>query len=697
MPALAWLALCLVLGWRILERCDGCAQRLRGERLLHRLVSALLLGLVLSSTLLYLYAWLWARLAGPASHPLLTANLILLACPLLPALALQLRVLLRRTASPEPRPLRLRPRALIPGILAAAFILSAAWFLTAFSLVERGGRLAAGYSIFSDHGPHSALISSLVRGWNIPADYPHFAGAGLRWHALFYVLAANLHYFGLSLATALNLPSAFGIAACLYLLGRLAMRWSGRRAAWFLAPALFLLRSSFAFFTDWLGPALADPGGPLQALATTARFIGRLPRDDWGLWALNVYANQRHFLFALALALLILERVWPLVSSAPRTLRGQWLGRRAWCPSRRAWRRLLPALLLLLVLPWWHGSVLIGLLLMLFVLALGARAKLAFVLAALLAIAGALLGQGLFTGVWRPEPYYLEQAAQQPASLTETIGWHWGFIAPERSLAGVARYLLELSGLVFPLLLLLLVFYRGPRRLAVAALLLPTAFALTISLTPDVTVNHKYIMMTTGLAAIPLSDLLLRLWHGARAQRPVPHEGARIAAGLAAVAGRLLAVLLAALLMATGVVDAAGYRGINRHRFEIQAQGALIDWLLAETRPREILLTPPWHYHSFYLSGRLSYFGHSYYAWSAGYDVGRRQTELESVWAGRWPDGESARQWFRARGLRYVIIDDTLRRETAYALDEAWFEANAERVAGFPEQHNAVVYRVYDD
>ncbi len=670
MTALLWILLAALTGDAALRRLTAVSPDhplVAGQLCppaLTRLVAATLTGLVLLTTCLYGYAWLAGRFLAGRVHPLFVANLATALCPVLP--------LLLSTRPRFGRPQRVQVYHLTVLLLFAWV----AWLLSGYPLHEINGRLAAGVSVFSDYAPHTALVSSFAKGQNFPSDYPHFAGAGLRWHALFYVLCGNLHYLGLPLAWAINLPSAIGTVTAFILLGAFAEAWSGRRAAFWLAPTLLVLRSSFAVFTWLRGGDLAIRG-----------FIGRQPHDDWGLWTLNVYANQRHFLFGFALALLILLWLLPLLRAGTAPTSG-------WhAPTR--WRPLLPAVWLAAALPWWHGSVAVALLLILFIMGLFSSAKFVHLLTALAAGLGTILGGFFFLPARRPEVWYRSKAALVQAQADYASGWYWGFLAPDPSATGVLAYLIELTGLALPLIILAAVFplmHRADDRwrgLLAASFLLPTLFAFCVSLTPDIAVNHKYIMLTLMLGSVPISDLLLQLWH-----TELQGTVVRLSPAVAHLLARGLAICLTLVLTATGIVDLFSYRYMNRGHVEIRLDSELTRWLEMETRPREILLTPPWHYHAFFLSGRLSWYGHGYYAWSAGYNTAARHEELQRIWSAEWPSWADAYGWFSERGIRYVIIDDSLRANVEYELDEAWFEEAGIAVARFPAEQNAVIYLI---
>jgi hypothetical protein len=215
---------------------------------------------------------------------------------------------------------------------ALAFFALAAFALFYYSFHVKGSKIDAGYSVFSDLSPHTALISSFSHGLNFPTEYPHFPGEGIRYHFLFYFLCGNLNLMGLRIDHALNIPSALTMICCFILLGVLAVLITGRRAAFWLAPVLVLFRSSYAVVTQISAlaanshvvtaaevaalPANVSSNSVLLAIYrffTNTVWIGDTPYDNWGLWAVNVYANQRHLMLGVALLLILVILFLPHV------------------------------------------------------------------------------------------------------------------------------------------------------------------------------------------------------------------------------------------------------------------------------------------------------------------------------------------------------------------------------------------------
>ena len=126
-----------------------------------------------------------------------------------------------------------------------------------------------------------------------------------------------------------------------------------------------------------------------ETLKSNAEFIGYTADENWGLWNLNVYLNQRHLSIGvgvLCLALLLyLPVFWESFDSGERGLtwlRGRFLQWRAWRP--RSVGRAVLAGALLGIAVFWNGAMVIGALLVLAGLAMFSDAKLDYGVTALI-------------------------------------------------------------------------------------------------------------------------------------------------------------------------------------------------------------------------------------------------------------------------------------------------------------------------
>ena len=541
------------------------------------------------------------------------------------------------------------------------------WYLMASVFYVKGGMLYAGATVFSDFGPHTALIRSFSHGRNYPTEYPMFSGDGIRYHFLFLFLTGDLEFLGFRIDLAFNLLGTLGLVAFCLLLGTLAVLLVRRRSVFLLAPMLLFLRSSLAFLTHLVkvwNETHGDFVGVLVGLLYNRVFIGDTPYEDWGLWAVNVYSNQRHLLWGFAAMILALFLLLPLWRRQPQP---RLLSRAAWIPDD--FRPAVAAAILLSALPYFHGSVLVAAFLVLGFLALFSAGRLAFVVALVPAALSTLLQTAVFSG---------------GAANAATPKILLGFVADDKSLAGIFVYCAFAFGVAFLLLPFLPFLYPRRHALLWLAFLLPGLFAFTVSLTPDVVVNHKFILMTFGLENLFIAGFLARL------ARPGPAAG-KVRKRIY----RFIAVVLAVFLTTTGFIDTTTFFTANRVTASIDLHSGFAAWIEAETSPDAVFLTPRYYYDDFFLAGRRSFLGWPYYAWSAGYDTYTRMDQVTWLYGGAGGDLAAFRAFCAKNRIVYAVVDDTVRDDPdTYGLDEAFFEDDLVRVASFPGEGNLVVYRI---
>ncbi len=588
-----------------------------------------LTGVVVGTTSLYFFLLIGDSLGQ-------IAFFFLLFCVLL----LGISILLGKRKSSKPRTNLAKKTHVLTTISILVMVL---WgiFLTWKTFYVQDDVLYAGYTVFSDLSPHSALVSSFGQGGNIPAQYPHFSGAGMGYHFFFYFFAGNLRYLGMPIDWAMNLPSLLGTWAFLSLLSYLAVKLSRNLWAMPLTILLFMFRSSFSAYV-----LLAD-GKRINDLYNAMEFAGPLARDEWGLYNLNVYANQRHLLWGLAVVLVL------LIIYLPKLEGFQW---NAWYPLAKS--PLAFSLLLALPLPYWHGSAAIAGLLILALWALFSGEKLSFLILGLTTVISAFVLRAFFT--------------TEQLDMGESL-FQFGYILDNPGLLDVLRFFILLFGPMLLVMVLLPILTRKNWiRVWSLSLFLPSLFAFTVSLTPDVMVNHKFLMMTQ-IFYIPLVVwVLLRML-----------ERRKILA--------IVATLYIFSMLFTGITDFWAYRNQSTLLVRIPLDDAFSQWMYTHTSVDTISLTPPWAMHSYFLTGRQSYYGHSYYAHSAGYDTDTRYGEIVRFLAAA-DTPEELKRYARDNKLSYLMIDDSLRYSEEYYVNEIRLEQIFPRIGSFPDQGNLNIY-----
>ncbi len=517
----------------------------------------------------------------------------------------------------------------IAVVVASALLIG---FLDHRTLFDSNGNTALGLSAFSDLVTHVSMIRSFSLGGNFPTEYVYFADGTVRYHFMFQFLTGNLEYLGLRRPVAFNVQSVLSFVSMIMLLFGLTVAFCGSRLAAALACVLAFFRSSFAFFT------FARDAGSftdlLHRIATVNRHIGATPHEDWGLWNQNVFVNQRHLPFSVSLLLLALILLLPLFAQMMDRLRGKGFGARmaefltakdAWLPDSTVRAAALGVLLGLSV--FWNGAVFITAMLVLFVLALVSKHRMEYLIAAVIGLALAQ-AQSVF---------FLGGAGGVAPKL------YLGFLTPVKTLWGLTLYYLELFG-ILPLMALasLALPLRGMPfyLLAIGA---PFLFANSISLTPDIVVNHKYIQLSVLLAGIPVAFLLAEMFR-------------RRTTGI-------LAGILLALLTVTGAVDLIAVVNINRpeRAMVIEERHPIKLWAQEHIAPGDVILTKNFCIHPVLAAGRKIFNGWQYYSWSAGYDTAARDRIAKEIFEGT--DADRVKTLLRENRIRYVLSDNETRRE----------------------------------
>ena len=546
---------------------------------------------------------------------------------------------------------RSKKKGVLPAFTAqeAVFFLFLLAFLTwimFYVFYIKDGILYSGFTVYGDYAPHTAMMRSFSLGDNFPTQYPHFGGEDVKYHFMFQFLVGNLEYLGIRIDIAYNMLSVFALLGFLMMLYSIARRITGSGAAGVVTVALFFFRSSFTFFR-YLWEHLRS-GDLLKTLAENTSFIGYTPNEDWGLWNFNVYLNQRHLAFGLLIAALVLWYYLDLVEAGcSHSEKGlAWMKNRLF--SAEAWKirnpeGALAAGLALGLTAFWNGAAVIGGLLILLGFAVFSDGKLDYLVTAVTAVLFSVLQSKVFIR----------------GSAVEA-DFYWGFISEDKSPAGVLWFLIQMSGIFFAgAVLLLPLLKKRLHRVLTVSCLFPVVFAFCFSLTPDITVNHKYIMISYAFLAVLWAGLLAGLWKG--------KDGSRRSA---AVIRRAAAVLLAVCLTATGIYDFVVILRNNGpgHRVTVNMESTLTDWLAEHLDSEDLLLTPEYSMSETTMSGVMMYLGWPYYAWSAGYDTYGRARKAVEIYTSE--DPAAVDRLVKEEKITYILFEEGMEFEGAVCRED---------------------------
>ncbi len=540
-------------------------------------------------------------------------------------------------------------------------------FLT-FKVLDNS--IYVGYSVFSDFAPHLGMIRSFSVSNNFPTQYAHFAGEDIRYHFMFQFMVGNLEFLGMRLDFAFNLPSMFGMIGTYMLLFVLVVRLTKSRLCGYLTALLFTFRSSFTVFRYM---AEQPKDNVWNALKTNTEFLGYTQNENWGLWNLNVYCNQRHLAFALAMLVLAILLFFPYVEAMGKKLLAVQKEEKLTFADRIAQVKTLffsktafgikdikfavGMGIFLGALAFWNGSALVATLAMLFFMAAVSDYRLDYLITAVLVLVLYFLQSSLF----------VEGSVVSPA-------YFFGFLAENKTAWGVVLFMVELTGIVLFVAIAGATMVKGTVRYMLLVFLVPFVLAFTLALTGDITVNHKWIMMSLMLvsmfAAIVLTNLL--------------KSGDWLK--------RAVAIVLLFVLTATGVYDLTTVVKRNENYLVFSYDDPVTNWIAENAICDDIFLTPYYSLNNVVMGGAMLYYGWPYYAWSAGYDTYARDYEVKKMYQAS--SVEELDALIQKNNIRYIIVDHDCRTSSEYTVREDVIEAAYETV--FEHDTDAWMVRIFD-
>nr|MCR5329910.1 hypothetical protein [Lachnospiraceae bacterium] len=559
-------------------------------------------------------------------------------------------------------------------IMLGVLILATVLMYTSFAVMK--DRVYVGFSVFSDFTPHISMIRSFSFMNNFPTQYSVCAGSDVKYHFMFTFLVGNLEYLGLRIDHAFNIPSILGFTGAFSVLYALAVKITGKRLAGVLSMLLFAFRSSFALFYHL---ASLPDGSRINDLFNGTAFVGITDHEDWGLWNLNVYCNQRHFAFALiVLLIIILLYLEPLYEAGKRmvkaddkntganviiAVRSSLFSREGWLPVNI--KQAVFTGILLGIMGFWNGAVLIGTVVVLFFIAAFADRRLEYLILA--ACAGIL--SMIQTG------FFIDESAF-------SFSYRYGFLATDTNFFGVLVYILRLFGILMIMLPIAFVTLKSLEKLVLFAFSTPFILSFFVSLTPDIAVNHKYIMISVMLMGIFAAGYITEmfskkdLWY------------------------KLTAVLLVLCLTCTGIYELGVVLRKNKYENAIKfsMQSDITDWIRENCTSKDLFLTSNYFLNgypvacSLIASGASMYNAWQYFGWSAGYDTVYRDKVVRAAYGAENP--LELRDLITQNGLDYAVIDRAVRESDEYEVNERLFDDMFEVV--YSEGTGQDLVKIYD-
>ena len=586
-------------------------------------------------------------------------------------------------------------------------VLAFVWFSFHYVLHMNGNNIQMGFTVFSDYAPNLALIRSFSWFANYPTEYPFYAGEDIKYHFMFMFFTGNMEFLGLPLTFAYNLTSTLSLFSFFIMLSQLALRITGRFASAVLTAIFFTFRSGMAVFL-FISEHL-KAGDLVQAFLTNENFIGYTTNENWGLWNYNVYLNQRHLGFGMIIATAVIwyfygyleeacegkkaDGAYTMTAAFTSWVKTFFLTKEAWIP--KAPDLALVTGIILGLTSFWNGACVIGSLLILAGFAIFSKNKLDYLILAVVSVLIAELQTKAF----------IYGSAVSPT-------FFWGFISEDKSFLGVIGYIAEVAGVTILGSVFALFIADRKQRALITSFLLPVVFSFTVSLTPDVTVNHKYIMMAMAYLSIIWADIVVSLFTDKRGHAPakgdvsgkkelapedsgIPagkghasedggmpaekkqaseesglHAEKEHSSGYANVPGKVLAVVVALLLTATGLYDYTIIIRDNddKHCITVDTTSDLTAYAKENFTNADLILSGPDSVSELTVSGCRLYCGWPYYAWSAGYDTDARFDLAKQMYTSM--SAEDLLETVKAEGITYILYENNMYYDDVPANEE---------------------------
>lgn len=605
-----------------------------GNRIWVILPTAFGTGVLMLTWAVYIISWMFSVCAG-AEHPLFYGNLLVMTVA-----TLVLAVLFKKKKKnifPVAEGMLTRKWILRKEIILFTVVAVFVTWMMFYVFHIKDGILYSGFSVFGDYAPHTAMMRSFSRGNNFPTQYPHYGGQDVKYHFMFQFLVGNLEYLGLRIDIGYNLVSILSLTGFLMILYAISYRMFHSFCAGASALVFFFFRSGTAFW-QYLWEHFRA-GDLVETLRANTSFIGYTTNENWGLWNFNVYLNQRHLAFGL---LMVSAAVWIfmewLEAGCSHSENGiVWIGKRIFSKDAWAGRNVKIAVLLGVFLgltAFWNGAALIGGLLILAGMAVFSDGKLDYAICAALAVFFSELQSKLFV-----------------SGSVMSLSFYWGFLAENKSLVGVIGYLAEISGFFFVGLVVTVVFLKRKERAVLFGFLLPLVFAFLVSLTPDINVNHKYVMISYAFTAVFWGWTVRRLFLAGKT-------------GWKKWLGRVVCGILCICLTLTGIYDYVIILRDNDsgHRVTVNMNSDLTDWLSENLHKEDLLLTPEYTMNEVTMAGVMLYCGWPYYAWSAGYDTYYRAEQAVTIYT--TDDQNVLKETVKQEKITYILFEDGMSFES---------------------------------
>lgn len=496
--------------------------------------------------------------------------------------------------------------------------------------VNKNHELCAGFTIYGDFSPHVALIRSFSHMNNFPTQYAFHGGEKINYHFMYFYLVGLLEYLGLRIDLAMNISSSIFMINVLMLIYVMGVKVTTSR--WGGVISLFLATFRCSTALPLFIYKVAKESGWNKVYAALVRnegFIGDYALENWGVYGINVFVNQRHIAAGMSVMILAIMYFIPFVIKTYEN--SQKLKPASWVKlslKKDSWKfnNIKLAVVMGIFLgssSFWNGATTIAALLVLFGFAVTSRYKLDYVVTALISVVLASL-----------------QARLLSNPGTVSFHYNWGYLAEDKSLSGVLEMVISLWGVGVILLIYTFIKSKYTTRHLLIATLLPLVFAFLCTMTPKkVVINHKFILVSCMLLAPYFAKIILDFYRKKN------------------LAFKSLAIAIFVCMTCTGVFEFNSLLLLNSNTIDVDMDSRTTQFLQENLTAEDLVMVGrPWM-NDVTESGIMLYMSGTTSADDAGYDLDRRNQLQHLVFEGDNPD--LLRDYVEEAGVSYIIVDNS--------------------------------------
>lgn len=477
-----------------------------------------------------------------------------------------------------------------------------------------------------DFGLHLSLARSFSWGQNSPVQSPFFPGPPLVYHYGFDYIVGILERLGMRIDFAINGLSIVAFALLLFMVYKISSELFYSRATGMITVLLFIMPSNLGFVdffrTHWVSGNIFKDIWRLPDYIHTGPYDGSLIST---FFTLNVFLNQRHFVLALSLSLVIIHAV---IHALVR--------KRA-----LSWKKCILLGIGTGLLAWVHSLVFIGTLAVIGCLCVLTRHTkkwlIPFLLSAM-ALSFGRIGLMIF---------------QRTHAVTGDF-WYFGYLSQQPFSMGNFVYFWVLNlGIFVCILPFGLIKATSVQKKIFLSFLSLFVIANIVQLGFRIEHNQALVRMFFVVPDAFVAFVLVQLWQKSNVER-------------------ILAVCLFFVLTLSGIFDLMAIKNDYQLMVPDAPKNRFMQWMKDSTSPNTIFLSRQNLYDPVTLAGRKNYFGSTYYSEVMGYSYMSRRVLVKEFFEAH---DLTAIERMRDAGISYLVIDRHPPADFSYSTDVKFLRA----------------------